>query len=150
MDPHAVFLLARGIKTLALRVRQQNQSALAIARFLANHPAVASVNYPGLESHPRHQRARELFEGCGGVLSFELKGSTERADQFIHATRIPIVAPSLGGVESLLTRPATTSHAGLTPEDRLRLGIGDTLIRMSVGIEAPEELVEDLAQALKR
>jgi len=149
MDPHAVFLLQRGIKTLALRVRQQNQTALTIARFLASHPAVASVNYPGLESHRRHQRARELFEGCGGVLSFELKGSTERAEQFMHATRIPIVAPSLGGVESLLTRPATTSHAGLSPEDRLRLGIGDTLIRMSVGIEATEELVQDLAQALE-
>jgi cystathionine beta-lyase/cystathionine gamma-synthase len=150
MDPHAVFLLQRGIKTLALRVRQQNHSALMIARFLANHPAVASVNYPGLESHPRHERARELFEGCGGMLSFELKGSTERAQRFIHATRIPIVAPSLGGVESLLTRPATTSHAGLSPEARLRLGIGDTLIRMSVGIEATEELVDDLAQALER
>ena len=111
---------------------------------------MASVNYPGLESHPRHQRARELFEGCGGVLSFELKGSPDRADQFMHATRIPIVAPSLGSVESLLTRPATTSHAGVSPEDRLRLGIGDTLIRMSVGIEATEELVEDLAQALER
>ncbi len=149
MDPHAVFLLNRGLKTLALRVRQQNQSALTIARFLEAHPAVAQVNYPGLASHPRHERAGTLFEGFGGVLSFELKGPTARAGEFIRRTRIPVVAPSLGGVESLLTQPARTSHAGLSVEDRRRLGIGEGLIRMSVGIEATDELVEDLAQALE-
>ncbi len=148
MDPHAVFLLQRGIKTLALRVRAQNQSALQIARFLEAHPAVTRVYYPGLESHPRHERARTLFSGCGGVLSFELAGSSERADQFMQRTTIPIVAPSLGGVETLLTRPALTSHAGLTREARAALGISDGLVRMSVGIEASEELLEDLAQAL--
>jgi cystathionine beta-lyase/cystathionine gamma-synthase len=149
MDPHAAFLLYRGLKTLALRVRQQNHSALAIAQFLAGHPAVAQVNYPGLESHPRHQRARELFTGFGGVLSFELKGSTERAERFMHGAQIPIVAPSLGGVETLLTRPAVTSHAGLSSEDRRGLGISDQLIRMSVGIEATDELIEDFSQALE-
>jgi cystathionine beta-lyase/cystathionine gamma-synthase len=148
MDPHAAFLLYRGLKTLALRVRQQNHSALEIAKFLAGHPAVAQVNYAGLESHRRHQRARELFAGFGGVLSFELKGSTERAEQFMHRTQIPIVAPSLGGVETLLTRPAVTSHAGMSSESRHRLGISDHLIRMSVGIEATEELIEDFSQAL--
>lgn len=148
MDPHAAFLLYRGLKTLALRVRQQNQSALTIARFLNNHSAVARVNYPGLESHPRHARALELFQGFGGVLSFELEGSTERAEEFMHRTQIPIIAPSLGGVESLLTRPATTSHAGMTAERRQGLGISDQLIRMSVGIEATDELIDDLAQAL--
>jgi cystathionine beta-lyase/cystathionine gamma-synthase len=149
MDPHAAFLLYRGLKTLALRVRQQNHSALAIAQFLAGHPAVAQVNYPGLVSHPRHQRARELFTGFGGVLSFELKGSTERAERFMHGAQIPIVAPSLGGVETLLTRPAVTSHAGLSSEDRRGLGISDQLIRMSVGIEATDELIEDFSQALE-
>jgi cystathionine beta-lyase/cystathionine gamma-synthase len=149
MDPHAVFLLNRGLKTLALRVRQQNQSALTIARFLEAHPAVARVNYPGLETHPRHERARTLFEGFGGVLSFELKGPSSRAEAFMRATRIPIIAPSLGGVESLLTQPARTSHAGMSLEDRRRLGIGDGLIRMSVGIEAADELVEDLTRALE-
>ncbi len=149
MDPHAAFLLYRGLKTLALRVRQQNHSALEIAKFLAGHPAVAQVNYAGLESHRRHQRARELFAGFGGVLSFELKGSTERAEQFMHRTQIPIVAPSLGGVETLLTRPAVTSHAGMSSESRHRLGISDHLIRMSVGIEATEELIEDFSQALE-
>jgi cystathionine beta-lyase/cystathionine gamma-synthase len=148
MDPHAAFLLHRGLKTLALRVRYQNQSALAIAQFLESHPAVARVNYPGLESHPRHQRARELFEGCGGMLSFELKGSAQAAERFLSRVTIAAVAPSLGGVESLVTRPAATSHAGLSPEERARIGISDSLIRMSVGIEATEELIKDLEQAL--
>ena len=148
MDPHAAFLLNRGLKTLALRVRFQNESTLRIAQFLASHPAVARVNYAGLETHPRHARARELFAGFGGVLSFELTGSTERADQFMRRTTLPIIAPSLGGVQTLLTRPATTSHVGVSREDRQRLGIADTLIRMSVGIEATEDILEDLAQAL--
>jgi cystathionine beta-lyase/cystathionine gamma-synthase len=148
LDPHAAFLLGRGLKTLALRVRRQNQSALSIAQFLEAHPAVARVNYAGLESHPRHSRARELFEGFGGMLSFELRGTAEHAQNFLKRTTLAAIAPSLGGVETLLTRPATTSHAGLTPEDRQRLGIRDTLIRMSVGIEATEDIVEDLARAL--
>jgi cystathionine beta-lyase/cystathionine gamma-synthase len=148
MDPHAAFLLQRGLKTLALRVRHQNQSALAIAKFLAGHAAVARVNYPGLESHPRHQRARELFEGYGGMLSFELDGSTERAEQFMRRVQIPIVAASLGGVETLLMRPAVSSHAGMSADQRRQLGISDRLIRMSVGIEATDELMDDLAQAL--
>ncbi|HZT02685.1 MAG TPA: aminotransferase class I/II-fold pyridoxal phosphate-dependent enzyme [Steroidobacteraceae bacterium] len=148
MDPHAAFLLGRGLKTLALRVHHQNESTLAIARFLASHPAVARVNYPGLESHPRHARARELFAGFGGVLSFELKGSTERAEEFMKRTTLPAIAPSLGGVESLLTRPATTSHAGLSRDERLSLGISDNLIRMAVGIEASADIIEDLRQAL--
>jgi cystathionine beta-lyase/cystathionine gamma-synthase len=148
MDPHAAFLLHRGVKTLALRVRCQNQSTLAIAQFLESHPAVSRVNYPGLASHPRHARARELFAGYGGVLSFELKGSAESAERFLSKVTLPAVAPSLGGVETLLTRPAATSHAGLTPEERARIGIRDSLIRMSVGIEATQELIEDLTQAL--
>jgi cystathionine beta-lyase/cystathionine gamma-synthase len=149
MDPHAAFLLNRGLKTLALRVRYQNQSALRIAQFLESHPAVARVNYAGLETHPRHERARSLFEGYGGVLSFELRGSTGRAEEFLKRTTIPIIAPSLGGVQTLLTRPATTSHSGMSRADRSRLGIGDNLIRMSVGIEATEELLEDFEQALR-
>ena len=148
MDPHAAFLLNRGLKTLALRVRYQNQSTLRIARFLQAHADVARVNYAGLETHPRHARARELFEGFGGVLSFELRGSPERADRFMKSTTIPIVAPSLGGVQTLLTRPAITSHAGMSREDRLRNGIADGLIRMSVGIEDTDEIIEDLDQAL--
>ncbi|HXY96571.1 MAG TPA: PLP-dependent transferase, partial [Steroidobacteraceae bacterium] len=101
------------------------------------------------ESHPRHERARSLFAGFGGVLSFELKGAPERADEFASRVTIPAVAPSLGGVHTLLTRPASTSHAGLSREDRARLGISDGLLRLSVGIEATEDLLEDFTQALQ-
>jgi cystathionine beta-lyase/cystathionine gamma-synthase len=148
LDPHAAFLLNRGLMTLALRVRHQNASALTIARFLAAHPAVKQVNYAGLETHPRHARARSLFAGFGGVLSFELEGAAARAEEFCRRVRIPAVAPSLGGVHSLLTRPATTSHAGLAPAERQQLGIGDGLLRLSVGIESTDDLLEDIAQAL--
>ena len=149
LDPHACFLLHRGLKTLAVRVKYQNESALKIARFLESHPAIQNVNYPGLESHPRHQRARDLFDGFSGMLSFELKGGVEAAERFIQNTTLPIIAPSLGGVEMLITRPATTSHAGMAPEDREKLGISEGLIRVSVGIEAPEDIIEDFDQALK-
>ncbi|HVG19591.1 MAG TPA: aminotransferase class I/II-fold pyridoxal phosphate-dependent enzyme [Blastocatellia bacterium] len=149
MDPHAAFLLYRGMKTLALRVRHQNASALKVAQFLEGHAAVARVNYPGLESHPAHKRARELFDGFSGMLSFELKGGAETAADFIRRTRLPIIAPSLGGVETLLTQPATTSHSGMSAEDRRRLGISDSLIRVSVGIEATEDIIEDFDQALR-
>ena len=149
MDPHAAFLLYRGIKTLALRVRFQNESAMKLAQFLEGHPRVARVNYAGLESHPNHARARELFEGFGGVLSFELNGDLDAAESVLQKVKLPIVAPSLGGVETLITRPATTSHSGMPSEDRARLGITDTLIRVSVGIEATEDLIEDFDQALK-
>ena len=148
LDPHAAFLLKRGLKTLALRVRYQNDSTQRIAQFLEGHPAVKRVNYPGLESHPRHARARRLFAGYGGVLSFELESGERGAEEFAQRVRIPAVAPSLGGVQTLLTRPATTSHAGLSREERLRLGISDGLLRLSVGIEAPDDLLEDFRQAL--
>ncbi|HXG19438.1 MAG TPA: PLP-dependent transferase [Methylomirabilota bacterium] len=148
LDPHAAFLLHRGLKTLGVRVRQQNESALRMARFLAQHAAVASVNYPGLENHPQYARARELFDGFGGVLSFEPRGGVEAAERFLKKTRLATVAPSLGGVETLVTRPATTSHAGMAVEDRKRLGISDSLIRVSVGIEASEDLLADFEQAL--
>ncbi len=148
LDPHACFLLQRGLKTLALRVKHQNRSALEIARFLDAHAAIGRVNYPGLESSPYFARARELFDGCGGMLSFEIAGDIKTVDRFMRKVRIPIIAPSLGGAETLLTRPAVTSHAGMAPKDRQRKGISDTLIRMSVGIESTEELIEDLDQAL--
>ena len=150
MDPHAAFLLHRGMKTLALRVRYQNESALKIASSLESHPSIEKVNYPGLESYSRHQRARELFDGFGGMLSFEIRGGVDAAERFIQKARLPIVAPSLGGVETLVTRPATTSHSGMSSEDRRRLGITDSLIRVSVGIEATDEIIEDFDQALKQ
>ncbi len=129
-------------------MRYQNDSAHRIANFLEDHPAVERVNYAGLESHPGHRHAAELFDGYGGVLSFELKGDIADADAFMKKVTLPISAPSLGGVESLITRPSITSHAGMSPEDRNRLGISDKLIRVSVGIEATDELIEDFDQAL--
>jgi len=149
LDPHACFLLHRGMKTLAVRMKHQNESALKIARFLENHQAIEKINYPGIESHPGHKRACDLFDGFSGMLSFELKGGVEAAERFIQNTTLPIVAPSLGGVESLITRPVTTSHSGLCQEDLQKLGISDSLIRVSIGIEATEDLIEDFRQALK-
>ena len=147
LDPHACFLLHRGMKTLALRVRFQNESALKIAEFLETQKAVKKVNYPGLKAHPQHQRARELFDGFGGMLSFELTGGSAAAQRFVEKTRLPIIAPSLGGVETLLTLPATTSHSGMSPEARRALGISDGLIRMSVGIESTDDIIDDFKQA---
>src|SRR5690349_11640134 len=123
LDPHAAFLLHRGIKTLALRVKHHNESALQLAQFLEHHHAVAKVNYPGLESHPNHERAKRLFEGFGGMMSFELHDGVEGAESFMHEAQLPAVAPSLGGVETLVTRPSLTSHSGLSAVDRKKLGI---------------------------
>jgi len=149
LDPHAAYLLYRGMKTLAVRMRQHNESALKIARFLEGHAAVDKVNYPGLESHPRHARARELFNGFGGMISFELKGDVDAAQRFMQRTTLPINAPSLGSVDTLMTRPSRTSHSGMLPADRRRLGISDRLIRLSVGIEATEDIIQDFRQALE-
>jgi cystathionine beta-lyase/cystathionine gamma-synthase len=149
LDPHACFLLHRGMKTLAVRVKYQNESALKIARSLEGHSAIKKVNYPGLESHPAYRRACELFDGFSGMLSFEMKGGVDEAERFIQSTTLPIIAPSLGGIETLITRPATTSHSGLSPKERKRLGISDGLIRVSVGIEATEDIIEDFEGALK-
>ena len=149
LDPHACFLLHRGMKTLVVRMRQQERTALEVARALENQPAVARVNYPGLESHPRHARAKELFDGFSGMLSFELKGGLEAARGFMEAVRLPVRAPSLGGVETLVTLPATTSHLGMAPEARRRLGISDGLVRVSIGIEATEEVVADFERAIR-
>jgi cystathionine beta-lyase/cystathionine gamma-synthase len=149
LDPHACFLFNRGLKTLAVRVRYQNESALRVARFLEQHSAVSRVLYPGLESHRDHRRARELFAGFGGMLSFEVKGGGQAAQRMIERATIPLAAWSLGGVESLITQPSRTTHAGLSPERRREMGIKDELVRFSVGLEASEDLIEDLGRALR-
>jgi cystathionine beta-lyase/cystathionine gamma-synthase len=148
LDAHACFLLHRGLKTLAVRVRQQNESALTLARALEEHAAVARVNYPGLPSNPGHERAARLFDGFGGMLSFELVGGAEAAKRFLDAVEIAIVAPSLGGVETLVTMPAATSHAGLTADERRQVGVADGLIRVSTGVEGAADLVADFEAAL--
>ena len=148
LDTHACFLLHRGLKTLALRVRHQNASALAIAKFLDGHKAVSRTHYPGLESHAGHAIAARLFEGFGGMFSFEFEGGVEAVDRLFRRLSVPISAPSLGGPETLVTRPAASSHAGLTPAEREKAGISDGLVRVSVGLEATEDLIEDFSQAL--
>jgi cystathionine beta-lyase/cystathionine gamma-synthase len=148
LDPHACFLLERGMKTLALRVRQQNHNALALARMLATHPRIDKVHYPGLESHADHALATRCFQGFGGVLSFEMKGDVAEADEMMRKVRLAVRAPSLGGVETLISRPAAASHLGVPRDERLKIGITDNLIRVAVGIEAAEDLVRDFAQAL--
>ncbi|GIV62581.1 MAG: cystathionine beta-lyase [Rhodothermaceae bacterium] len=148
LDPHACFLLYRGLKTLALRMQRHNESALRLARFLEDHPRIERVHYPGLPSSPHHERAARLFRGYGGMISFEPAGGLEAAERLLRRLRLPVVAPSLGGVETLITRPAVTSHAGLAPHERQRLGIHDHLVRLSVGIEGTEDLIADFEQAL--
>ena len=150
LDPHAGFLLARGMKTLALRVRAQGANALALAKSLSANPRVVQVNYPGLETHPDQKHARELFSGFGGMLSIQLKGGVPAAEKLVAGLRIPTYAPSLGGVETLIVRPSLTSHAGMKREERLAIGITDDLLRISCGIEAPEDLVDDFKQALDK
>ena len=150
LDPHAGFLLARGIKTLALRVQAQNANALALARFLAGHPAVAAVNHPGLPSHPDHGHAAKLLSGFGGMLSLRLHGGEPAARALLGAVTLAYSAPSLGGVESLITQPAVTSHAGMSAGDREKLGITSDLVRVSCGIEGTDDLIADFGQALDR
>jgi cystathionine beta-lyase/cystathionine gamma-synthase len=148
LDPHAAFLLHRALKTLHVRVRAQNEGALAVARFLERHDAVKVVHYPGLESHPQHALARELFSGTGGMVCFEAKGGEVAAERLLERLKYIVVAPSLGGVESNITRPAATSHYLLPAKDRDAMGVGGGLLRLSVGLEHPDDLTADLAQAL--
>lgn len=150
LDPHAAYLVLRGIKTLALRVERQNASALRIAQWLESHPAVERVFYPGLESHPDHAIAVAQMKGFGGVVSFLVGEDLDDAARFIDACRLAILAPSLGGVETLIEQPALMSFYEMTTEQRLAIGIRDNLIRLSVGIEDPDDLIADLAQALER
>jgi cystathionine gamma-synthase len=147
-DPHAAYLVHRGMKTLALRVLHQNASAMAMAEALEQHPKVARVYYPGLASHPSHATATSLMRGFGGVVTFELKGDMASTGRFVDALAIPRIAPSLGGVESLVEQPALMSYFELSTEAREKIGIKDTLVRYALGIEDPDELVADLMQAL--
>lgn len=148
LDPHAAYLLIRGLKTLELRVHRQNATGRRVAEFLEAHPAVERVYYPGLASHPDHPVARDLMRGHGGVVSFLVRGDETTTAAFIDRCTIPRIGPSLGGVESLIEQPALMSFYELTSEQRLALGIRDNLVRLSVGIEDPEDLLHDLAQAL--
>jgi cystathionine gamma-synthase len=145
LDPHAAYLVLRGTKTLAVRVRQQNASALALAKALEAHPRVKRVWYSGLPSHPHHAVAREIMSGFGGVVTFELDRDASR---FVDACRMARIAPSLGGVESLIEQPAIMSYYEMSPEERAAIGIGDELVRYAVGIESSDDIVVDVLRAL--
>ncbi|MEJ5292681.1 MAG: aminotransferase class I/II-fold pyridoxal phosphate-dependent enzyme [Candidatus Methanosuratincola sp.] len=147
LDPFAAYLVIRGLKTLKLRVEEQNRKAQAIAEYLEQHRKVKRVHYPGLKSSPHHERAKELMQGFGGVLSFELEG-LESAMSFLGRLKLIKTAPSLGGAETLVTIPVSSSHKNISPEERAELGITDGLVRLSVGLEDTEDLIADLEEAL--
>jgi cystathionine beta-lyase/cystathionine gamma-synthase len=147
MDPHAAWLLLRGIKTLAVRVQRQNENALRIAQFLAQHSKVRRVYYPFLEGHPQRAVAMEQMQGGGGMVSFEVEGSGEDARRLTESLHLFTLAPSLGGVDSLVCIPVLTSHAMISAEQRQKMGVTEQLIRLSVGIENADDLIADLEQA---
>jgi len=150
LDPHPAFLVIRGMKTLKIRMDVINRNAMAIAEFLESHPKVQRVYYPGLKSHETHEVATRVLKGYGGVVSFEVRGGTEAAVKVMKSTSVIIPAQSLGGVNSLISHPPTMSHRTLSPEERKASGITDGLLRLSVGIEDVEDLVEDLDRALSK
>ena len=148
LDPHAAWLLDRGLRTLDVRVRRQNESALALARWLEGRAGVARVLHPGLESHPDHEVAAELLDGFGGMVSIVLEGGGPAADRLFEGLELARVAPSLGGVETLVSQPRHTSHAALSPAERDAVGIPDGFVRISVGVEDVDDLIADFDRAL--
>lgn len=146
--PEVASLLSRSLRTLLLRVRHQNQSAQAVAEAMHALPRVKRVLYPGLPDHPGHQLASELMHGFGGILTIEVDGDRDATAAVADRLQLFSLAPSLGGAESLATQPCTTTHHGLTAEERARRGITDSMIRLSIGLEDPEDLIADLTQAL--
>jgi len=146
--PFDSWIVLRGLKTLAVRMRQHEENALAVAEFLRDHPQVESVNYPGLPSHPQHELAKRQMSGFSGMVSFTLRGGAEAAYAAVQKTRVFHFAESLGGVESLITHPATMTHAAIPREQREARGVTDGLMRLSVGIEDKEDLIADLDRAI--
>jgi len=148
LNPIDCYLLHRSLKTLPLRIERQNRNAMEIAQWLETHPRVTNTTYPGLNSHPQHDKAQHYFRGYGGMVTFDLGGRVEAVDQFLAHLRLITIAPSLGGVESTITKPAATSHFCISAEERHRMGVTDTLLRMSVGIEQAEDIIADIDHAL--
>jgi cystathionine gamma-lyase len=146
--PQDCFLVMRGLKTLHVRMKQHQENAIEIAKFLVAHPKVEKVIYPGLESHPQHQLAKKQMTGFGGMISFTIKGGIAESRKLLENTHLFTLAESLGGVESLIEHPAIMTHASVPLENRQKLGISDNLIRISVGIEDVKDLIADLTHAL--
>lgn len=149
LDPHAAWLLERGIKTLSVRMERHNRNGMEVARWAETRPEVARVFYPGLPSHPDHEVARRVLDGFGGMVGIELAGGGPAADRFVRALRLAKLAPSLGGVETLISEPRFTSHAAMTPEQRAANGIRDGFLRVSLGIEDAADIIADFDQALR-
>lgn len=148
LDPLPAWLILRGMKTMAIRVRQQNANAMTLAEFLSSHRKVAAVHYPGLRDHPQHQLARRQMRGFGGMMSFEIRGTTKDAMKFTESVRVATLAASLGGVETLVSQPYNMTHTQMSAKERASTGIPETLVRVSVGIEDPDDLVDDFRRAL--
>jgi cystathionine beta-lyase/cystathionine gamma-synthase len=149
LGPMDSWLVLRGTKTLPVRMERHNANAMALAEYLAGHPKVAKVHYPGLPSHPEHALAQRQMRGFGGLITFQL-GSLERARTLLNSVRLMALAESLGGVETLISHPVTMTHASVPEEHRRRIGLTDDMVRVSVGIEDVNDLRDDLAQALDR
>jgi cystathionine beta-lyase/cystathionine gamma-synthase len=148
LDPMTAFLALRGMKTLDLRVNRQNDNAMKIAQYLVNHEKIRCVNYPGLPTHPDYEIARKQMKGFGGMLSFEVRADFEGTKRFMDNLKVVKLATSLGGVTTLATQPVTNTHVALSPEEREKTGISDSLVRISVGIEDAEVIIKDIEQAL--
>jgi cystathionine gamma-synthase len=149
-DPNTCYLILRGLKTFSLRLERQNESSMKIAEFLEKHSLIEKVWYPGLKSHPDHENAKRIMRGFGGVISFQIKGKLKEGSILVDSVKIPKIAPSLGGVETLIEQPSLMSYFELSTEEREAVGIYDNLIRMSVGIEDVDDLIADLVQALDK
>ncbi|MFX1598907.1 MAG: trans-sulfuration enzyme family protein [Promethearchaeota archaeon] len=150
LDPMAGWLLLRGLKTLGLRMERHNQSGMQVAKYLEKHPKVRKVNYPGLPSHPDHSVAVRQMKGFGGVVSFEIDGDFEKTMKFVENLELCLLAPSLGGAETLATQPVTSSHYSVDEESRMRAGITNQLVRLALGIEDPKDIISDLEQAFDK
>jgi cystathionine beta-lyase/cystathionine gamma-synthase len=147
LDPHAAWLLLRGLKTLALRMERHNSNGMAVAQYLERHNKVKKVYYPGLPNHPQNQIAKQQMIGFGGVVSFEINGDLETTIKFVDNLKLCSIAPTLGGTETLVTQPVTSSHYYVNAEDRKKAGIGDQLVRLSLGIEDEKDIIDDLERA---
>ncbi|HOV11858.1 MAG TPA: aminotransferase class I/II-fold pyridoxal phosphate-dependent enzyme [Bacteroidales bacterium] len=150
MDPTQAYMVLRGVKTMALRMERSQENAMKIARYLENHPKVAWIKYPGLETHPQYELAKKQMTGFGGMMSFGLKGGYEAGRKLMDNVHLALLAVSLGGVETLIQHPASMTHAAVSKENKLAAGITDDLVRFSVGIEDVEDIIDDLATALEK
>jgi len=148
LDPIGAWLIERGMKTLPLRIARQGETALALAQWLEEQPGIVKVHHPGLRSHPDHETAQRLVAGFSAIVGVELEGGAAAAERFLSRLRVAAHAPSLGGVETLVSEPRLTSHASLSPAERAKAGIPDGFVRISVGVEDAEDLIADFAHAL--